>query len=254
MIAFCVIILYLINLIKKTLIGNNKWLSIFILILTIVILLMTSSRKSSIAFLIIIIGEQFIFNRGNKLKSYIKISIFLISLIAGISWGLNNTEVGERIIKTAEQTINANEDEERFDGRMVQYVEGYEVFKNYPLLGIGLFNYRYIDRFGLELHSEYLVQLVESGLIGTLLFLLFYGYIIYNLLKVHPKSTLKKTSNVLILSFLVYGVLFFGTWVYNMSMFWIIIGIAIKIIRLDKYIRLKKTYKIKTLNANTINK
>ena len=102
------------------------------------------------------------------------------------------------------------------------------------MFGIGLFNYRDLDRYGLELHSEYLVQLVETGIIGSLLFLLFYGYIISRLFKIKSNSIFKKTANVLLLSFCAYFILFFGAWIYNIAIFWLIIGIAIRVISLDK--------------------
>ncbi len=234
MIAFCVIILYLLGLIRKSLYDNNKALNIFILILTILLLGMTQSRKSALVFLIIIIGQKFIFTKGNSLKKFFKLSFFLLffSLVLGIT--ISKTNIGERVIETAVKTQNATSDEERFDGRLVQYIQGYEVFKSSPMLGIGLFNYRYIDRYGLELHSEYLTQFVETGIIGSSLFLLFYGYLFVRLFRVKSNSKFKTVANVLILSLISYFILFFGTWIYNISMFWLIIGIALRVISLEK--------------------
>ena len=61
-----------------------------------------------------------------------------------------------------------------FDGRAIQYEFGYEKFLENPYFGIGLNNYKQFDGYNLVLHSEYLVQLIENGLVGFILFFLFY--------------------------------------------------------------------------------
>ena len=92
-----------------------------------------------------------------------------------------------------------------FDGRALQYVDGFEVFKENIFTGIGLLNYSKIDQWGLVLHSEYLVQLIECGIIGVFLFLFFHIYIIRKLLKFRKFEEGKRIAEV----FLLYYIIFF---------------------------------------------
>jgi O-antigen ligase len=65
---------------------------------------------------------------------------------------------------------------EKFGDRGQFYVLGFELFKENPINGIGLGNF--INYHGsLVLHSEYMIQLCELGLIGALIFAVFYIWI-----------------------------------------------------------------------------
>jgi O-antigen ligase len=148
----------------------------------------------------------------------------------GLFWGLKDSIVVERLISAVEQTKNAKSEEEMFDGRAVQYVVGFDVFKENFLFGIGLRNFSQIDRNGLVLHSEYLVQLVECGIIGTFLFLFFHIFIIRRLLILRKVNIFKKSAELFLLFYLVMSILSLGTWFYNMEIIWIMIGLAIRCI------------------------
>lgn len=234
MIAFTVLIMYLLNLLKRAMGFNNSILTIAVTLTTVALLLMTQSRKSFLVFLIIILGESLIFSKANKAIRLIKL-LFVATLLGGGFWFiLNNTELGVRIMATAEQTISASDNEEMFDGRLVQYVQGFMVFQKNPIFGIGLFNYRYIDRYGLELHSEYLTQLVEAGIVGSVLFMLFYRGFMKSSYFLLTNGPLPKTGAVLLLIGMSYFILFTATWIYNIPMFWLPIAIGTRLFQLTK--------------------
>ena len=59
--------------------------------------------------------------------------------------------------------------------RSVYYFEGWRIFKDHPWFGVGRDNYILYNSYGpLVCHVEIMAQLAEGGIIGSLLFLLFY--------------------------------------------------------------------------------
>ena len=125
-----------------------------------------------------------------------------------------------------------------FDGRAIQYVNGLEVFYDNNITGIGLNNYKQFDEWNLVLHSEYLVQLVENGLIGFSLYIIFILSIINKLLKLRKIQAIKKESQIYLLYYFCLIILSFGTWTYSIILFWIIISLSIRFIYINqKFLR-----------------
>jgi len=136
------------------------------------------------------------------------------------------------MIDSYEKTQRARTIEAMFDHRAAQYIIGWETFKNNPINGVGLSNFVNVSGYSTPLHSEYMVQISECGLIGVSLFALFYGYIIKKLIlirSVFPSS--KKTAEIHLLSILIMFVLFFGSWIYNNPMMWSLIALAVRFIK-----------------------
>jgi O-antigen ligase len=57
--------------------------------------------------------------------------------------------------------------------RTYYYLKGWELFVKHPVTGIGLRNFRIKTGSKETMHSEYMVQLAEGGIIGSFLFILF---------------------------------------------------------------------------------
>ena len=90
-------------------------------------------------------------------------------------------------------------------------------------------NYVHYSQYDTPLHSEILVQLVENGLIGFILFLL----LIYALSKSILKSKLKPyVKNFFLIILVLHISLLFGTWQYNNVKMWIPLILIIKLTQL----------------------
>ena len=106
------------------------------------------------------------------------------------------------------------------------YVLGWKFFIDNLWMGIGLGNYALHDPFGHLLHTEYMVQLTECGIIGTTLYLLFMGWMAYNLLYVFFRIEKRET---LIYAGMYGAILFisFTAWIYQFPIYFIVFGIII---------------------------
>ena len=106
------------------------------------------------------------------------------------------------------------------------YIRGWQYFIDNPWTGIGLTNFMVYDYVHHVLHTEYMVQLTECGIIGTTLYLLFMGCIAYNLFYVFFKIEKRET---LIYAGMYGAVLFisFTAWTYQFPIYFIVFGVII---------------------------
>ena len=144
---------------------------------------------------------------------------------------LSNTLLGERLFDAATNTNLYNTTNSKFlellDDRAIFYIEGWVLFTENPITGIGLRNFM-VD-FGYEhpIHSEFMVQISETGIIGTTLYIIFYISIIRLILKTRRN---KSNSNVfpIMLGFIM-TILFISltSWTYEFSRYYVIFGLII---------------------------
>lgn len=195
----------------------------------------TSSRKTIIAIFILLIGYMYIYRSLNVIKRYFGLLLAsIVILVVGFVL-INRTNVGQRIMNSYDKTINASSPEKMFDSRAGQYIQGYHQFVDNPLTGVGLYNFGYVGPVKITAHSEYIVQLAESGIIGFALFVMFYFKIFKMLKKSRLLSNLDRQVSEFFIFFLIAAfVLMSGAWVYNLSVYWIIMGILIKYLNYNK--------------------
>jgi hypothetical protein len=164
-------------------------LSLISLIAFPIYMIVLSASRNALAGLAILFFAHFIIHRTkDKLTNVIKI-IFAGILVYGIFFFfIKSTYLGQRLTETAEQNIEAEYQYdlsgtvfEKFGDRGIFYVQGWALFKENPITGIGLGNYSKYSFEELVLHSEYMIQLCELGVIGSILFLFYYGWIIKSL-------------------------------------------------------------------------
>jgi len=217
------------------LIGFNKIMSQKISIINYIQILLalytmalTASRTALISLAILTLGYVYINKTENITKRYAKYIAALAILIAAAIYILNNTGVGERMISAYYDTIYAARPEYMFDNRLGQYLLGIDLFKMQPINGIGLKNFMYVGNYPAVAHSEYIVQFAECGLIGVSLWLLFYGVLIRNLFNVRKVSIYHQKLANIPFFYLGYVFLMTGTWVYNMAIYWVMLGLLIK--------------------------
>ena len=170
---------------KKYLTNKINVINYVQVIVALYIIGLTASRSAAITLAISIICLIYIERSKNLLKRYVSYSIFALIVSVIFSYMLIYTGIGQRIVDIYESTMYAHRIETMLDNRMWHYTLGIELFKSNPLTGIGLTNFMLFHPHKVMAHSEYVVQLAECGIIGIIIWISFFGTIIYNLFKVH---------------------------------------------------------------------
>lgn len=202
-----------------------------LVVLALLMIISTATRKAFgvAAILIAFYGLSLV---SLKPKNIIFVVVLAIGAYVGIEYVMDNTYLGERLSNTSEQAesrIDYASDSKflQFVGdRAPHYVLGWEIFKQHPVTGIGLYNFMHVSGYIERLHTDYMVQFTENGLIGIALFALYYFWYIKNLNKLRRISE-NKSKAVIGLGWIV-AVLFLGlsAWTYDMPAAFICSGIV----------------------------
>lgn len=231
----------------------------FFVLFAIGIIVYSSTRKALGAGAILVIA--FIVSQISwNVKSILKIGIAVAFLFISYSYMMEHTRMGERIHELNEQTDKVSK---RYDiednlflqamaDRAPQYILGTELFLKHPITGIGLMNFQSKAESPYRLHTEYMVQLCECGLIGFLLFIGFYFSIFKCLVKkIRISEVDRKISINMIGGLLALLFIYFTAWGYSMPHYFVMLG---TIIAFSKEIGLKQETKLITYeNCDTSN-
>ena len=221
---------------KKYLTKKINIINYIQIVLALYTIVLTASRKVAIALAIMIIGLIYVERSSEMIKRYVKYMIFALIASFGFIYTLNYTALGQRLIDVYYRTLYASQLETMFDNRLGQYLLGIDLFKMYPINGIGLNNFKYVGNSPVVAHSEYIVQFAECGLIGVFIWLLFYGTIIRRLFETRTISIAhQKISEYFLFFILAMFFLMTGAWVYNMAMYWVVLGLLIKFTEESRY-------------------
>lgn len=206
---------------------TRQELSIKILIaivaIAIVVTILSGTRKALASIVILLTGiflHKGINGEERSVSFYIRFAILSAILYWGMGYLMNNTMIGERFTGTAEQsdvlftnnrTVNLILNTLLGD-RAIQYELGFLIYSRNPLTGIGITNFTPVTGFPFRLHTEYMVQLCENGIIGFSLLILFYFFLIKKLQKCHKESG----EDITLLMFGIFTVLFLNitAWTY----------------------------------------
>ena len=210
-----------------------------IFLITTLIIILTQTRKAFGALVIFII-----FALLSKLKfTILNFFSFIVSLMIfymAVNYLIENTDLGKRFqeIETVGQKANTSDTEVlNFLGdRAYFYVEGWELFVNSPITGIGLTNFIHKSQFSITIHSEYMVHLVENGIIGFVIFLIFIIILGKGLIR-NIRNNKEETSYYIFLLGGFIGVLFicFTAWIYSFPQYFVLFGVAIGYIKLGDW-------------------
>lgn len=205
-----------------------------VVILAIVVTFLSGTRKALGAIIIILIGVMS-HNDSSEERSimfYFRLALFFALLYWGLSYMMDNTMIGERFAGTAEQSnAEFTESESTNDvlnnllgDRAIHYEMGFALFLLHPITGIGITNFMPVTGFSTRLHTEYIVQLCENGLIGFSLLMLFYYLLIKKLLERRRMG-----EDITLVMFGIYAILFLNitTWTYCQNFGLIYYGIII---------------------------
>lgn len=215
-----------------------------------VIILFSGTRKAFGAEVIILSGLVLSLGTNKGPVSVLKAIIFGALLLVGINYALHNSVVGKRIDETiaVEGVVEGGsfvvgkippseaqlvEDQHvndilvgLLDDRAIQYELGLALFRMDFWTGIGIGNFTEVSGFPYRLHTEYIVQLCENGIIGFVLLILFYVFI-YSALR---KNKTDENARIMIMAFFgLLAILFinFTAWTYCTSYAMIVYAIVL---------------------------
>ena len=177
---------------------NTKLKLALFLILFILVgcILITGERSNGIK---AIIGLMIFLFLNNKISLKIKMSIFLFSLVfTGLIISNSNylkVRYGQQLFS---QLFDSNQRDQFIENNLYLklYKSGFAVFRDYPIFGVGNKNYRVITTKNIETkinedyvlnthpHQIYIELLSEHGLVGTIILLSIFFYLIFKNLKI----------------------------------------------------------------------
>jgi len=213
----------------------NSRILIAVWLLSISLIVLSGARKALGASLIIITFYLVAHLRNISFKTIISLVLVIFIFTFAFNYISDDTVIGARIaqtIETGERVNTTNIQYLNFLGDRAQhYILAFELFLNNKLTGVGLRNFSSTTLNAYTLHSEYMVQLAECGIIGTSFFLLFNGWILINLVKLIKKNR----AGFFILGALL-AILFINltAWTYSSPMYFASYGIVIGYIKTKK--------------------
>lgn len=223
----CYIIFFvlLLNTDKKI----SPLVAILLVTFVVVIVTMTATRKAFGAAAIMLLF--YVLSRIElSPKNILFVLLAFIVVYYGMGYVMENTLMGERFLSAGEQAERVYDGDNpllKFVGdRAIHYVLGWDLFLSHPINGVGLYNFMYVTGYPERIHSEYIVNLAENGIIGTAFFAWFYTYIIKAVLRMRSFKQWKKTAYICL--GVVVAILFIGftSWLYEHPRNFICLGIV----------------------------
>ena len=213
----------------------KKWLKsrtfILIVVLSICAILFVATRKALGGLLIILL---FLFAAKyplNNVKSWAYMFCFSLIFYIGILLIMNYTVLGERMQTIDESAAIYNTSDvallNLLGDRAYFYIRGIQIFKEHPLTGIGINNFMYIDASELPFHTEYMTQLAENGILGTVLYILFYISVFNQIINAKKNKIIGAEYWVYIGWMIVILFISLTAWVYSFKHYYIVIGLVI---------------------------
>lgn len=231
-------------------------LSFFILMIVPLYTVISTGSRTAFGGIILLFALHYIINRSKSiLITLFQIIVAITVFILPVNYVLKETTLGDRLLNTTEQSQSmtyqtGNPILDKFGDRGIFYQQGWEVFKKFPLTGIGLGNFKHHNELELSQHSEYMIQLSELGIIGFCLFAAFYFTILKKLKNI--KASLSVTNSSREVELYIYYIFIIlamitATRMYRVWFLFIITGFVIGYIneKKEKALLFKsKTYKI----------
>lgn len=175
----------------------GKKVFLVVIILSVVGIMFVATRKAFagiiILFVFYLIGDY----ERRKRKKIVSLFFFVAVIALVGSYMMNHTVLGARFAETENQGEQVMM---RYDApvflkflgeRAIQYMLSWNLFLQNPITGIGIRNFIVLTDYPVVLHSEYMVQLCENGIIGFLLFCMFFISMFKLLFKKYNKETKK---------------------------------------------------------------
>jgi O-antigen ligase len=212
--------------------------TIIFIIFAFIVIILAATRKAFAGALIMTVA---LIISQLKLSAKNIIAIFIVSIVLYycFHYVMENTLIGQRFDKaivtgrqynpTDIKMLNLLGDKSFF------YISGWEMFIDHPITGVGLNNFLVYSPIEIVIHSEYIVQLAESGLIGVSLYFLFMFWIGRNLYQHWKYYDYNEIIYVLIGAYATIIFISALSWTYSIPRYFIIFGIIIGYLRNIEY-------------------
>ena len=209
--------------------GNLKkvfyWL---LLLLVFYVIYRSGERKGLICVFIIIIGSFYAANSGKGAISIIYMAFLLLVGMISVDLILTHSTAGQRMATSlAESQFQDNLFLRMMGDRGIMYYLGWDMFLQNPLTGIGITNFCWENGYmhGLPFHTEYMVQLAECGIIGTLFFIILYFGMIKKLVSCYRHKIALNETIILISTLASILVINLVSWTYDNPNYFMMYGI-----------------------------
>ncbi len=222
--AFTIFYLALLNKTKKI------YMPVFLILVIVVIfvLAMTGTRKAFGAGIIMLAFWLFSQLKLQKIRTWFLVVALIMVGIQGYRYLMENTFIGARMEFLEQQQeqvalpTGAPDFLHVFGDRAPMYYYGWLSFISHPLFGVGT-NQANVG--GTYIHSEYMAQLADNGLVGFSLFIALYFWVTKKLLKRQNKN---KQINRCMLGGL-FGLLFIylTAWAWEFPQYFICLGVLV---------------------------
>ena len=204
-------------------------INIFIVacLIEILAIVLSGSRKGMLSIFIIFFMSYVGKKTDMSLKQFVRISFIAMIAYLVVQIIMTYTVAGLRIQAGLEEEEYAdNWFLSKMGDRAFMYDYGWELFLENPLTGIGLQNFRWQNALGIELalHTEYMVQICECGIIGSVLFLIFYYGMAKRIILLLISGENKQDTFVLLATFVGFLMMSFFAWTYTGIYYFIFFG------------------------------
>ena len=210
---------------------DKRWF-IALSLFSLVTILYVATRKAFAGWMIVMGASLLSRFRLNKPRDWIRVLVLLLAALFVYNYIMAHTYMGVRMEGTLEQGIERNEtDVEALNylcDRAMQYAWAWETFKEHPLTGIGIHNFQAVTGSYFRLHTEYMVQLCECGLIGVTLYLLFVFGLLNTLFKSRGRTD-KRLLFVCLGGILCVLFINFTSWTYEGCHYFAMYGIILAV-------------------------
>lgn len=203
-------------------------------IVSILSVFMVATRKAFAGEIIILFFFMLSNIKKLNFKSLAKVTFVLVLFYFCISFILENSTLGERFSNISDAADEYNTSDSQFlsflGDRAYFYISGWELFLESPWCGIGINNFMNVTDYPMPIHSEYMVQLTENGLIGFTIFLIFFLALFRQI-----RGVVSAKARWVFYGWLV-TVLFisFTSWVYDFTQYFILYGIIVALVWREK--------------------
>jgi hypothetical protein len=155
------------------------------------IIMMSATRKALGASVFLLAGFWISRNSDTSLKSFFQLALFALVAYFSLSYISENTLLGQRVSTEQTKTLSEMAGYKHMNAflavltgdRALHYVMGFELFLKNFWTGIGIANFMKTTGFVVRLHTEYMVQLCENGIIGFSLLISVYVLLLRKLIR-----------------------------------------------------------------------
>lgn len=189
-------------------------------------IILSGERKAIAGLFLMIIGYFLSKNPNFNFRSFLLLGFIALISYFTVFFFLANSLAGERL----DESLSSSEFQDNLflkilGDRALMYVEGFDFFLENPITGLGLTNFINHSIIALHiLHTEYMVQLAECGIIGTFLFLLFFGSMIVKIVKLFFLKIEREQTMIYAATLASILMIAFTAWIYDCLMYFVFYG------------------------------